>query len=303
MPLAATPPTIDVILPTYNRATLLARALEGYCHQSYPAHKFTVIVADDGSTDGTASVFHRFVNNSPYALKYVRLEHSGPATARNRAITLVTGDRILFSGDDIFPHRDLLLQHALICERHPEVGVLGFVEWSPDLELTDFMRFVAPNGAQFNYGNIKDHLNCGYEMFYGANVSIPAHWVHSERFDETIRSASVEDQEFGYRLEKRGLRLVFNPSAVGFHYHPMTHSSFLERTEEAGKATRYLWHIHPELERKQRPLPAVEMGLLQFALQVVAPLCRLINLHVFWQVTLIISYLRGIRKGLTCSAT
>ncbi|MGH6847140.1 MAG: glycosyltransferase family 2 protein [Methylocella sp.] len=288
---------ISVVIPTYNRADLLSRTLQAYCHQSYPYHQHEIIVIDDGSTDKTESVVSHHLGNIPYELKYLRLDHAGPATARNKGIQLATGDRILFTNDDIFPERDLLQQHALTSEKYPEAGILGFVEWSPDLNINDFMHFVAPAGAQFDYSDIIDPLNCGHAKFYGANLSIPVHWTSDERFDEKISTATLEDHEYGYRLEKHGLKIVFNPNAIGYHYHPMTHSSFLARMEEAGKAIRYLWNIHPELEKELRPLAFVPMGLLQSTIEVLSPACRLVNRKLFWQLTMMSSYLKGIRTG------
>lgn len=288
---------ISVIIPSYNRAGLLAKALEGYCHQSYPPDRFEIIVSDDGSTDESEAVVTHRMGNVPYVLKYVRLDHAGPAAARNKAMSLVAGDRILFTGDDIFPDRLLLEQHALTSRLHPEAGILGMIQWSDELEVNEFMHFVAPAGAYFDYTDIADPMNCGHEKFYGANISVPTHWTTGERFDERISSATVEDHEYGYRLEKRGLKIVLNLDAIGYHYHPVTHASFLERMEAAGQAIRYLWDIHPELEEKLRPLAFVPMGLLQTTLQAVSPACRVIDRKWYWRLTMMSSYLKGIRTG------
>ena len=297
-----TGPLISVIIPTYNRAPLLRRTLAEYRRQTYRADRFELIVVSDGSTDDTDAVVDAAVADLPYQLKFATVPHAGPAAARNRGIELARGEHILFTGDDIFPDPRLLEQHALASANNPSAGILGFIEWSTDLEVTDFMRFVAPAGPQFDYTDIKDPLNCGHAKFYGANISIPAGWAHQERFDETISSATVEDHEYGYRLEKRGLRIVYNPLAVGFHYHPMTHASFLERLEQAGKAIRYLWEIHPELEKQLRPLPLLPIGLLRSVLRL-APACRLVSQKLFWQLTLMESYLRGIGSVRTDTQT
>ncbi|HSJ85789.1 MAG TPA: glycosyltransferase, partial [Anaerolineales bacterium] len=51
-----TPPTVSVIIPTYNRKHLLRETLNSIAQQTQPNDNFEVIVVDDGSTDGTAAI-------------------------------------------------------------------------------------------------------------------------------------------------------------------------------------------------------------------------------------------------------
>jgi glycosyltransferase involved in cell wall biosynthesis len=89
-------PPVSVVIPTYNRAPLLARSLRSVLGQSYG--EFEVIVVDDGSTDGTAGVVAGF--DDP-RLRYVALaRNAGAAAARNVGIRLARGKFLAFQDSD-----------------------------------------------------------------------------------------------------------------------------------------------------------------------------------------------------------
>ena len=89
-------PAVSVVLPTYNRAPLLGRALRSVLGQSYK--DFEVIVVDDGSTDGTAEVVAGF--DDP-RLRYVRLAgNTGAGAARNVGIKMSRGQFLAFQDSD-----------------------------------------------------------------------------------------------------------------------------------------------------------------------------------------------------------
>jgi len=92
-------PSISVIVPTHNRIDSLLPVLDAIFNQTYaPAE---VIVADDGSSDGTADTLRA---KSWPNLKVIELVHSGlPAVARNAAIKEAQGEWIAFcDSDDIW---------------------------------------------------------------------------------------------------------------------------------------------------------------------------------------------------------
>lgn len=109
---------ISVIIPTYNNARYIRDALESIFSQSY--NSYEVIVIDDGSTDNTHSVLEPFLRK----IKYTYQDHSGVASARNRALTMATGKYVVFlDGDDLF-FPDKLLKQATFLNDHPEIGVV-----------------------------------------------------------------------------------------------------------------------------------------------------------------------------------
>jgi glycosyltransferase involved in cell wall biosynthesis len=74
---------ISVIIPTYNRASLLGRAIESVLGQSF--RDFELLIIDDGSTDNTAEVVEGITDSR---IRYVFGEHRGVSRARNIGVEL-----------------------------------------------------------------------------------------------------------------------------------------------------------------------------------------------------------------------
>jgi len=85
---------VSVIIPTYNRAKLLMRALNSVARQTRPADE--IIVVDDGSTDHTADMIARHYPN----VVYLKQENKGVSAARNRGIRAATGEWMAFLDSD-----------------------------------------------------------------------------------------------------------------------------------------------------------------------------------------------------------
>jgi len=114
------PPLISVIIPTYNRAGLLKRAVESVLEQSYD--NFELLVVDDGSTDETAD----FVTGlDDPRLRYLRQPRNmGVAAARNRGMREARGSLIAFlDSDDAWTRAKLERQVELIRRRPAKVGL------------------------------------------------------------------------------------------------------------------------------------------------------------------------------------
>ena len=110
---------ISVVIPTYNRAQTIMRAINSVLSQTLPA--FEILVVDDGSSDGTKELLqaHGFFNKKTKALakKYLVKENSGVSSARNLGIKNANGDFIAFlDSDDAWSKRKLERQFAVLKE-------------------------------------------------------------------------------------------------------------------------------------------------------------------------------------------
>ncbi len=89
-----THPEVSVIIPTYNRARYVTKAIDSVLAQTCPDHE--IIVVDDGSTDDTQAVLQ------PYAsrIRILTQKNSGPSAARNAGIQAARGRWIAFLDSD-----------------------------------------------------------------------------------------------------------------------------------------------------------------------------------------------------------
>ena len=88
-------PQISVIVPTFNRAHALGRAVSSILEQTY--RSFELIIVDDGSTDGTEMLAKGI---SDPRLHYIRQENGGVSLARNTGIAAASGELIAFLDSD-----------------------------------------------------------------------------------------------------------------------------------------------------------------------------------------------------------
>jgi len=139
-------PTVAAIIPTYNARAFVVRGLESVFAQSVPVED--VVLADDGSSDGTADfVEERYAGR----VRVLRLPRHNVGRARNRAVEATRADWVAFlDADDVWmPEKNRrLLDYAVA---HPEVAWISsdgaFVEEGRVLRpswLSDYFQPVRP---------------------------------------------------------------------------------------------------------------------------------------------------------------
>src|SRR5215475_2242760 len=107
------PPLISCIVPVYNGEKYLAEAIETIVQQSY--RPLEIIIADDGSTDGTAKVAERYSN----LLRYLRQDNAGTAAARNLGLSAAVGEFVAFLDADDLWHPEKLARQMGRFEARP----------------------------------------------------------------------------------------------------------------------------------------------------------------------------------------
>ncbi|PMP98127.1 MAG: glycosyl transferase, partial [Thermodesulfobacterium geofontis] len=109
-------PLISVIIPTYNRAYILSKAIESVLNQTFK--DLELIVVDDGSTDETPYLV------SKYPIIYVRKPHRGVSHTRNVGVLKAKGDFIAFlDSDDAFVENKLEKQIEFF-EKNPDYKIV-----------------------------------------------------------------------------------------------------------------------------------------------------------------------------------
>jgi len=244
---------ISVVVPTYNRAELLARLLDALAAQQ--GVTFEVIVVDDGSTDGTWELLGRRCGAEAtagsaggVALHRVRTPvNSGPATARNIGWRRASAPLIAFIDDDCVPQPGWLA--AL-------TGAFAIGAGGPEVDIVQGPTLPFPEQAA-GRGPFAVFVwvdrDCGrYET---CNIAYRrARLEELGGFDEsfgTVGGAPVwgEDVDLGWRAREAGARIVFEPAALAHcQVHPSDYLAYLRQIRRHDGLVRNVAR-HPGLRR------------------------------------------------------
>ena len=102
-------PTVSVIIPSYNRETLIGETIANLLAQTQPPDE--IIVVDDGSTDNSMAVIRAFGDK----VKLIQQPNQGPGAARNAGLKMATGELVQFQdSDDLFSLNKIEAQSKLL---------------------------------------------------------------------------------------------------------------------------------------------------------------------------------------------
>jgi len=114
--------TVSIIVPTYDRATLLPRALDSIVAQTF--NDWEIVLVDDGSTDNTGDVAAEYGERLNDRFLFIRQPNQGASAARNAGIDACGGRFVAFlDSDDEFLPTKLECQLELF-DRRPELGLV-----------------------------------------------------------------------------------------------------------------------------------------------------------------------------------
>lgn len=255
-----TPPSISVVIPTYNRRARLHRVLTGLRDQT-DSGPIEVVVVSDGSTDGTDEYLAS--GETPLPVVAATQTNQGPAAARNRGVELASGDVVVFLDDDVVPDPGLIAAHR---DAHARLGdavvVIGPMLNPPDHTMSPWIAWEQAMLAKQYRAMLRGDWEPTARQFYTGNASLRLdHFNAVGGFDTAFRRA--EDVEMAYRLDDRGLAWVFEPRAIGLHYAERSFDAWRETgfaygrndivfARDSGRRYIYTWIIE---DFRQRPWP------------------------------------------------
>lgn len=204
----------SVIIPIYNAAKTLERCLNCFVHQTFT--DFELILVNDGSTDASLDICHRYADQQPF-IRLVNQSNGGVSSARNAGIEIAQGDFLTFADadDEVTPQ---FLEH--------------FDEHCNDCDLLmQGMTQIEPNGKA-RTETLKDatcttaeHMTLLLFSLHDPDIPISActscfrHDLinkHHLRFDEQI--AVCEDVDFVMRYMHH-CHTVRTTEKVGYSYY------------------------------------------------------------------------------------
>jgi lipopolysaccharide/colanic/teichoic acid biosynthesis glycosyltransferase/GT2 family glycosyltransferase len=261
-------PFVSIIVPARDAAKTIANCLEAVLHQKDFTEPYEVIVVDDGSVDVTAAVANGF------GVRVIRLEESqGPAAARNAGAAVAKGEILVFTDSDCEPASDWLIRMMEPFEDPAVVGVRGAYRtkqkgWVP--------RFVQQEYG-FKYSLIMGLDSIDFIDTYSAAYRSDV-FHENGGFETAFPAPSVEDQEFSFRLARKGYRMVFAPEAIVYHKHDRNLGEYIRRKFGIGYWKAFMLRWIPEKTFYDTHTPASQRAQILLLALILLSLV----LAIFW---------------------
>ncbi|MBU0686811.1 MAG: glycosyltransferase [Candidatus Margulisbacteria bacterium] len=237
---------VSVVIGTYNQKEVLRKTLRSLFEQSIAYDLYEVIVVDSSSTDGTEEMIRSL--NPHCDLEYIKQPNLGKGAARNRGIKEAKGDIIIITDADIIANDRLVEEHLLIQTKY---------------------KNVITEGLEYNFKNIKGNLKdpnnlepyikekikplqkIRWSYFLTGNLGAKKKTLlEAGLFDEDFTGYGWEDIELGYRIHKMGVPIIYLPTAINYHYHPVSDEETVNRKYNMGKSAARFYLKHPNFEIK-----------------------------------------------------
>lgn len=201
---------VSVIIPTYNRAHTIARAIDSLLTQTRPPDE--IIVVDDGSNDNTLEVLERYAGKISVI---VSPRNEGQPAARNRALDVATGDFIAFlDSDDTLP-TDSIERRLNALHQNPDYDVVYgdalFIDaHGKPLEIFSKVRpMVRPSGDVY-YHFLQNNLSPIHTFMIRRTPEI-----HSLRMESDLRM--VEDYDYWLKLSEV-CRFLYSDTILAYYH-------------------------------------------------------------------------------------
>ncbi|RMF93420.1 MAG: glycosyltransferase [Planctomycetota bacterium] len=238
-----TSPHVSIVVTTYERPRHLDCVLAGLCRQDFTG-KFEVIVSDDGSRDETPELVKRIAKEVPFPIRFLTHEHNGfqPGYCRNVGFAATQAEYVLFLDGDCVPPPWFVRKHL---ERRRGGNVFSApayrlseatsakIDREAVLALRDLSMIPSDADRRMRWHHLKQvwYYRLGHPTkprVLGGNIGVwRDDFAAVNGFDESFQGWGGEDDDFGARLRRIGVRpRSIAGDAVAAHlWHPRVQSA------------------------------------------------------------------------------
>lgn len=118
---------ISVVIPNYNHAHFVTKAIECALQQTTAAHE--IIIIDDCSTDNSVAVIETYRKQYPQIRFLQNEKNMGVVATLNRGLHEATGTHVIFAAADDWMEPDLIQQATGLLQQHPAAGFVSGTSW------------------------------------------------------------------------------------------------------------------------------------------------------------------------------
>lgn len=240
---------LSIVIPTYNRHELLARTLPTVLRQDFPCDRYEVIVAVDGSDDGTLKFLRDLKCAVP--LRVVDLPHRGRSAALNAAIGDARGRVVLVLDDDLLCCQELAREHCRAHVGTDDVAAFGTV-LSAEQNDTTLAAHLRCRGLRNYFSAVSCVSQPARVAFGNGNTSVlRSRLLAAGGFDESLVD-SCEETDCGFRLWKSGVRFQHLPQAMTHEIYVKTAAQVVRGAAAQGRNEFRLCLKHPDYRAHSR---------------------------------------------------
>lgn len=204
-------PKVSVVIPVFNGERFIKDAIDSVLAQTFK--DLEVIVADDGSTDGTQGVVQGIAGK----VIYKRQANAGPVAARNLGVAHSSGEYVAFLDHDDLWYPDKLEKQVAILDRHADIGLTCSEVDNINEEGHSLAKktWAERRGIRSELvGDLHALLNRKFP------VTVPSTWLVRKslvdqvgRFDATVPFGGYGELEFCARIAEHS-RIYFTPESL-----------------------------------------------------------------------------------------
>lgn len=238
--------TVTIVVPTFQRRDSVLRLLRSLESQTVGAGAFDVVVAVDGSTDGTAEAVRGHA--APFRLRVMAGPNRGRARACNEGIRGAQGDLVILLDDDMEATAGLVEAHVRAHAGSGRRAVVGAAPIVTTPASPPFVRYMADG-----FRSRLDRLGQpGYRLrfrdTYTGNFSVGRDVLQSiGGFDESFQVYGHEDYELALRLQAAGVELGYCAEALAWQHYEKSFAGFAQDGIARGRTAVLFAGKHPEV--------------------------------------------------------
>ncbi len=237
---------LSVVIPTYNRLDTLVHVLPTLLAQDLQASEYELLVCDSNSSDGTARYVAQLQTRASRPAPPARCVRWSSRCAQRRNRWRRAG-RSCSSTTPIFSlHPNLLSTHVRRQRERTGIAVVGL-----EVQVKDLADYVFKRDHPQARGHLHpaSRKKLSWLYFLTGNASVRrADLLRVGCFDESFTGYGHEDLELGYRLQRSGVEILYEPAAINYHCQAVAYGDQKEKMRLAGRSTARFYRKHPYFE-------------------------------------------------------
>ncbi|EIF9457340.1 glycosyltransferase [Escherichia coli] len=277
---------LSIVIPTYNRAKMLAITLACLCNQK-TIYDYEVIVADDGSKENIEEIVREF--ESLLNIKYVRQKDYGYqlCAVRNLGLRAAKYNYVAILDCDMAPNPLWVQSYMELLAVDDNVALIGprkyidtskhtYLDFLSQKSLINEIPEIITNNQvagkveqnksvdwRIEHFKNTDNLrlcNTPFRFFSGGNVAFAKKWLfRAGWFDEEFTHWGGEDNEFGYRLYREGCYFRSVEGAMAYHQEPPGKENETDRAAGKNITVQLLQQKVPYFYRKKEKIESATL--------------------------------------------